>query len=92
MDGPILAEVEVPGPAGIHARPCHAIVSVVARFEAEVKLISSERSADAKSVLALMTLGAMPGETVLLEAQGKEAKEVLAALKTMFREGFEQNS
>ncbi len=87
-----MTEVQVPGPAGLHARPCHSIVAAVARFDAKVRLIAPERSADACSVLAVMTLGAMPGQTIRIEAHGSEASEVVAELVRLFEIRFEVSS
>ena len=51
-----------------------------ARFSASVSLSVGGRSADAKSVLAVMGLGATGGQLVTVSAEGPDAGEAVAAV------------
>ncbi|TAH34973.1 MAG: HPr family phosphocarrier protein [Planctomycetota bacterium] len=84
------AQVTVVNPLGIHARPSHAIVSTVAAYDAQVTLHCNGRSADARSILSVMTLGAVHGAQLELEARGPQAAEAVAALAALIRSGFEE--
>jgi phosphotransferase system HPr (HPr) family protein len=59
---------------GIHARPSHAIVSLAVSYDADLRLVFDGRQADAKSILAVMTLGAPFGASVEIHAQGADAE------------------
>ncbi len=64
----------------LHARPAGALAVAAARFSASVSLSAGGRSADAKSVLAVMGLGATGGQLVTVSAEGPDAGEAVAAV------------
>lgn len=84
----VVREVTVVNEQGVHARPSHAIVECASRFDAEVALVHDGRRADARSILSVMTLGAVRGASVRIEAQGGQAEEAAAALAELFDSGF----
>jgi phosphotransferase system HPr (HPr) family protein len=73
-------EIPVLLPADLHARPAGQIAQTTARFAAAALLQYGERTANAASVLAVMSLGATRGRTVIVRAQGPDAQEAAAAL------------
>jgi len=75
-----VATVEVANPNGVHARPSHRIVSLAQDFDAEVELEYDGRRAEARSILAVMTLGVPPGAELRIRARGPQAAEAVAAL------------
>ncbi len=85
-------EVSVVNPAGLHARPCHAIVSLAVGFQAELRISCGSREVNGKSILELMTLGANCGEVVRLEAHGEDAQALLTELEVLIAGGFEETS
>lgn len=66
--------------ADLHARPAGQVAQRAATFQASVSLAADGRSADARSVLAVMGLGARAGETVTVWADGPDAAEAAAAV------------
>ena len=85
-------EVSVVNTAGLHARPCHAIVRLALGFQAELRIACGPREVNGKSILELMTLGAGCGEVVRLEADGEDAQALLAGLEELISSGFEESS
>ncbi len=59
--------------SGVHARPSHAIVSAAQDFDAEIELHCRGRRAAARSILAVMTLGAECGAEIEVRATGPDA-------------------
>ena len=66
--------------ADLHARPAGQVARVAATFEAEVSVATEVRSANARSVLAVMGLGAQAGETVHVTATGTNAAAAVTAI------------
>jgi phosphocarrier protein HPr len=66
--------------ADLHARPAGQVARIAATFEAAVSVVSDARSANARSVLAVMGLGARAGETVTVRADGPDAAAAAAAI------------
>jgi len=83
-----MISVAVNHPHGLHARPCLAIVNIVRKHQAEVTVNNGRQMVNAASILELMTLGAAPGQTLVLSAKGPEAQEVLTGLARLFASNF----
>jgi phosphocarrier protein HPr len=64
----------------LHARPAGALAVAAGRFAATVSVTADGRTADAKSVLGVMGLGATSGQQVVVCADGPDAEEAVAAL------------
>ena len=75
---------------GIHARPAAAVSACARRYAAEVVLEADGKRADARSVVALMTLGARKGERVTLRARGVDAAQAAEAIAALLEGGFEE--
>ena len=82
--------VRLPNPAGLHARPCHMIVTTASKFVSEVRVSCGDEEVNGKSILELMTLCA-PVESVLrLSARGTDAEELVAAVALVVEAGFNE--
>jgi phosphotransferase system HPr (HPr) family protein len=64
----------------LHARPAGALAVAAGRFAAAVSVTAGARTADAKSVLGVMGLGATSGQEVTVAADGPDADQAVAAL------------
>jgi phosphotransferase system HPr (HPr) family protein len=74
--------VRLPPDVDLHARPAARLVRIAMGFEATVHVFVDERRADAKSLLAVLGLGARRGTALRLSAEGPDAEVALAALVT----------
>ena len=72
--------LKVVDPSGLHARPAARFIQVASRFSSRVVIRQGERSADAKSLIALLGLTIRPGSEITLEADGPDAAEAIATL------------
>jgi phosphotransferase system HPr (HPr) family protein len=64
----------------LHARPAGALAVAAGRFASAVSVTADARTADAKSVLGVMGLGATSGQRITVSADGPDAEEAVAAL------------
>jgi phosphocarrier protein HPr len=64
----------------LHARPAGALSVAAAKFDAAVEVIVGTSQANAKSVLAVMQLGASRGQQVTIRATGPDADAAVTAL------------
>jgi phosphotransferase system HPr (HPr) family protein len=64
----------------LHARPAGALSVAAAQFSSAVQLAVADSQADAKSVLAVMQLGASSGQQVTVRATGPDARNAVEAL------------
>ncbi|MCZ2497171.1 phosphoenolpyruvate--protein phosphotransferase [Xylophilus sp. Kf1] len=84
-------ELQLAYPNGLHARPAAQWAQVARRFKAELRVALGDTVVDAKSLPALLSLGAGRGATLRLSAEGPDAQAALAALRdTVVRLGDEE--
>ena len=74
--------VALPQSVALHARPAANFVKTAMRFRARVCVGVNGKVADAKSILAVLALGATGGTLLSLSAEGEDAAEALDALAT----------
>ena len=70
----------------LHARPAGALAVAAGRFAAVIKVTAGARTADARSVLGVMGLGATSGQHLTVHASGPDAREAVAALIAILTE------
>jgi len=79
-------EAAVVLPAHLHARPAGQLVQAAARFSPDLHLSCRDTTVSARGILAVLGLGAMAGETVLVRASGIDAPAALAAVTSILAE------
>ncbi len=70
----------LPDGVALHARPAGAFVKTALRFESSLTVASNLKTANAKSILAVLALGAVGGTVLRLSAEGDDAAAALDAL------------
>jgi len=73
---------------GLHARPASMFVQTAAKFNADIQVTHGENTANAKSILGVLTLGAHQGAEILIKADGDDADEALHALEELVLNNF----
>ncbi len=91
-DFPLGREVSLNYPNGLHARPAGEWARVAGRFGARVHVRCGDTVADAKSVAALLGLGAGRGAQLRLSAQGSDAAAALSTLNATIQRLGEEES
>jgi phosphocarrier protein FPr/phosphocarrier protein len=76
---------------GIHARPAALIANFAKTAAADIAVVARGRKANAKSAVALMSLGAQQGDELTLVASGAGADKAVAELKRLIL-GLEEKS
>jgi phosphotransferase system HPr (HPr) family protein len=80
--------VTVKAPQGLHIRPCTLVAQQAMKFQSRIRLSNGGVHADAKSILELMTLGAVHGTELVLEVEGADAAEAIQLLTVLFDSDF----
>ncbi|MCF7870731.1 MAG: HPr family phosphocarrier protein [Candidatus Omnitrophica bacterium] len=73
---------------GLHARPATLFVQLANKFDSSVKVKTGKETIDAKSIIAILSLGLNKDAKITIIAEGEDAKEALDEL-TNFIEGEE---
>lgn len=75
----------------MHARPATLFVQLATSFACDISVRNASEashSADAKSILGVLSLGVKQGDTIAIEADGEQADEALAALQELVEDNF----
>ena len=75
---------------GLHARPASLLVQTAAQFQSKIQVQHGDKSANAKSMLGVMKLGATVGATIVVRAEGEDAEQAIAALTDLARRNFDE--
>jgi phosphotransferase system HPr (HPr) family protein len=86
----ITRKVQLRNPAGLHARPCHAIARAAAGFESELRIRCGGLEVNGRSILELMTLCAPCHCELELRARGKDARQLIERLAKIVEDGFDE--
>lgn len=74
-------------PAGLHLRTAAQLAKSASEFESRVLICKENVSADLKSVLELLILGAENGSRVQVIAVGSDAKEAIGRVTEILTDG-----
>jgi phosphotransferase system HPr (HPr) family protein len=75
---------------GLHARPARLLVQTAAQFQSQIQLRHGDKTANAKSIVGVLKLGAVMGDTLLLHAEGEDAEKALDALANLALRKFDE--
>ncbi|MDY7226648.1 phosphoenolpyruvate--protein phosphotransferase [Hyalangium rubrum] len=80
--------VVAPSPHGLHARPATELVETAKRFTSNIAVRRGDKSANAKSLISLLGLGASGGTELTVLAEGPDAGAALSAIAAAFARGL----
>ena len=77
----------LPNANGLHARPAAVFAQAAKGFNASIYLHKQTQSANAKSLVAIMALQTVQGDTLQVSAAGADASAAIKALVALLAEG-----
>lgn len=81
-------EVKLINATGIHARPATLFVKEANKFSSEIKVIKGEKEINGKSMIAVLSMGAVKGDIIKISANGEDEKEAVEAIKQLIENKF----
>jgi phosphocarrier protein HPr len=80
--------VKVQNKLGLHTRAAAKLVALASSFESKIQLKYLERTADCKSIMAIILLGAAKGITLELVVSGNDENDAVKAVINLFENRF----
>ena len=80
--------VIIPNTVGLHARPAAVLAGVAKKFNSKLELLKGEESANAKSVVGIMSLNVQYQDKVQLSASGSDAREAIDEILPQLQSGL----
>lgn len=75
-------------PVGLHARPAGLLVKQAGGFQSKVTVMCNGKSADARKLIMLMSLGIKQGMEVTCQIEGEDEEAAVEALQKFFQENL----
>ncbi len=80
--------VTVVNPEGLHARPADLLVRLAKQFESTILILKDGESADCKSILSLLTLGAAQGTELSVVGRWRRRSACTRIDRSIVRSGI----
>ena len=81
-------DITVQNAVGLHARPASIFVQTSNKFDSEIQVEYDHKTANAKSILQVLSLGVKQGGKISLTVDGIDEIQALDALKKLILEDF----
>ena len=73
---------------GIHARPAGLLAKEAMKWQSKVTVDNGTKQADAKRLIALMSMGVKKDQTVTVTAEGEDEGICIEAIRRFFEENL----
>lgn len=73
---------------GLHARPAGMIAKKASSFQSKVEVICGGQTANAKSIMMIMSLGIEKGSEITIKAHGIDAQLAVKTIEGLILNGF----
>lgn len=80
--------VTIVNESGLHARPAAQFVKLANAFQSVIQVIYRGRYVNAKSLMDMMLAALSKGETIVVQAEGPDEGQAVAALEQLLSEGL----
>lgn len=83
-------EYAVTDPMGLHARPAGILVKKAAAFQSKITVENTGKgkSADAKRIMGVMSLGVKNGQKIVLTIEGDDEEQAAQELEAFLKENL----
>ena len=68
-------------PDGLEARPAAMLVQVASQYDSRIYLESGSKRLNAKSIMGMMTLGLIAGQSITVEADGADEDQAVSEIE-----------
>lgn len=86
--GILSRELMIMNKRGLHARASAKFVKCAEAFDAQMTVTRCGETVGGRSIMGLLTLGAAPGSTILVTAEGPDAEAAMNAIATLIADRF----
>ena len=84
----ITIEVTLKNKLGLHARASAKFVNTALKYIGNIFIIKDNKKINGKSIMAVMSLGAVYGEKLILEINGQDEQDLSRSIVTLIDSKF----
>lgn len=86
----VTKKLEIRNKLGLHARAAALFVQTVNRFSSQVIVSNDGTTADGRSIMEMLMLGATQGSKIQVEIIGDDAEKALRAIEKLLENRFHE--
>jgi phosphocarrier protein len=87
----VTKKLEIKNKLGLHARAAALFVQTVNKFSSQVTVTNNGQTADGRSIMGMLTLGATQGSKIQIEVTGEDADKAVRAIEKLIDSRFNEN-
>jgi phosphocarrier protein FPr len=84
-------EIVIQNQTGLHARPAKVLVNLAKQFKSDIYLQHKNKRVNAKSMVSVLTLGAVCGSEITVQVNGLDEEKAIAEIESAIRAGLGDN-
>jgi phosphocarrier protein len=92
MSKTVERSVQIVNRLGVHARAAAKLVTLAAKYKADVRVRKDGREVSGKSIMGVMMLAAAQGSTITLICEGDDADAAADALAALIAKRFDEEA
>jgi multiphosphoryl transfer protein len=81
-------EITIKNETGLHARPAKVLVNLAKQFKSNISIQHGGKRANAKSMISVLTLGAVRGSEIVVQVDGEDEEKAIAEIEAAIRSGL----
>jgi phosphocarrier protein HPr len=89
--GKVAKKLEIKNKLGLHARAAALFVQTVNKFSSQVTVSNDGQTADGRSIMGILTLGATQGSKIHIEVSGEDAEKAVRAIEKLLDSRFNES-
>lgn len=82
--------IAIPNETGLHARPASLFVKVAQKYSSKIEIRTAEMKANAKSILGVISLGAVKGTNVVITFDGEDEDSAYEEVFDLFKNNLNE--
>lgn len=87
----VTKKLEIQNKLGLHARAAALFVQTVNKYSSQVSVSNDGLTADGRSIMGMLTLGATQGSKIQVEVIGEDAERALRAIEKLLDNRFNED-
>lgn len=84
----IKQQVRIQNKLGLHTRAAAKLVDTAQRYASRIELVFNDRTVDCKSIMGVITLGAVKDNELDVIVNGEDENEAIAAIEKVVNDKF----
>ena len=84
----ITKDITIQNNEGLHARSATYFIQKANTYKSSIKIKSGNKTANAKSLMCVLSLGVSKGDTIVIEADGVDETEAVNGITALINSGI----